>query len=168
MEFRVNSDLGGLIFKELDGKKYVRGADAVWVPLCRNLYICGSEWIEDDLLYPSPTSKNRNPVSISQNSFCTLTKPIDITHCNKVIIKLHVANNTNDMCSFGVGVKNSQPHTYAECINTPTKAIWSSSIFSGNKIQLLEYDISTLIGNYYLFAYSSFPYEVGVFYWKVD
>ena len=29
----INSDLGGLNFKEEAGKKYVRGADAVWVPL---------------------------------------------------------------------------------------------------------------------------------------
>lgn len=30
---KVNQDLGGLNFKEEAGKKYVRGADAVWVPL---------------------------------------------------------------------------------------------------------------------------------------
>lgn len=30
---QLNQDLGGLNFKEEAGKKYVRGADAVWVPL---------------------------------------------------------------------------------------------------------------------------------------
>lgn len=32
----INQDLGGLNFKEEAGKKYVRGADAVWVPLGNN------------------------------------------------------------------------------------------------------------------------------------
>ena len=33
---KLNEDLGGLNFKEEAGKKYVRGADAVWVPLGNN------------------------------------------------------------------------------------------------------------------------------------
>ncbi len=33
---QLNQDLGGLNFKEEAGKKYVRGADAVWVPLGNN------------------------------------------------------------------------------------------------------------------------------------
>lgn len=33
---KLNQDLGGLNFKEEAGKKYVRGADAVWVPLGNN------------------------------------------------------------------------------------------------------------------------------------
>lgn len=164
----INSDLGGLDFMEESGKKYVRGADAVWVPLGNNPYIMGSEWIENELLSPSPTTKNRNPAGISQNCFYTLTQPLDITYSKKVIIKIHVTNNTNTTCTFGVGVKSTQPQTYVECVNTPTKTTWSSGILSGNIIQLLEYDVSALSGNYYIFAYSSFPYEVGVFYWKVD
>lgn len=35
----INSDLGGLNFKEEAGIKYVRGADAVWVPLGKPTYL---------------------------------------------------------------------------------------------------------------------------------
>lgn len=154
--------------KEIGGGYKPSGADSVWVPFGNNPYILGSEWMEDDLMFPSPTSKNRNPAGITQNGFLTLTQPIDITYCNKVIIKIHVYNNSNATCTFGVGVRNILPKTYEECMNTPTKATWSSGIFLVNKIQMLEYDVSNLSGDYYLFAYSSFPYEVGIFYWKID
>lgn len=164
-----NSDLGGLNFKEEAGKKYVRGADAVWVPLGSNPYIMGSERMENNIFVPSLESHNRNPTSIAPSTYCTITQPIDLTHINKIIIKIHVTNNTSStVCKFGLGVQTAQPKSYADCEGTATKVIWTHGPTAGNLAQIIEYDVSGLAGNYYPFVYHNFPYEVGIFYWKID
>lgn len=166
---KVNSDLGGLNFKEEAGKKYVRGADAVWVPLGSNPYIMGSERMENNIFVPSLESHNRNPTSIAPSTYCTISQPIDLTHINKIIIKIHVTNNTSStVCKFGLGVRTVQPKSYADCEGTPTKVIWTHGPTTGNLAQIIEYDVSGLAGNYYPFVYHNFPYEVGIFYWKID
>lgn len=165
----INSDLGGLNFKEEAGKKYVRGADAVWVPLGSNPYIMGSERMENNIFVPSLESHNRNPTSIAPSTYCTITQPIDLTHINKIIIKIHVVNNTpSTVCKFGLGVRTAAPKSYADCEGTATKIIWTHGPTAGNLVQIIEYDVAGLTGNYYPFAYHNFPYEIGVFYWKVD
>lgn len=165
----INSDLGGLNFKEEAGKKYVRGADAVWVPLGSNPYIMGSERMENNIFVPSLESHNRNPTSIAPSTYCTISQPIDLTHINKIIIKIHVTNNTSStVCKFGLGVRTVQPKSYADCEGTPTKVIWTHGPTTGNLAQIIEYDVSGLAGNYYPFVYHNFPYEVGIFYWKID
>lgn len=166
---QINSDLGGLNFKEEAGKKYVRGADAVWVPLGSNPYIMGSERMENNIFVPSLESHNRNPTSIAPSTYCTITQPIDLTHINKIIIKIHVTNNTSStVCKFGLGVQTAQPKSYADCEGTATKVIWTHGPTAGNLAQIIEYDVSGLAGNYYPFVYHNFPYEVGIFYWKID
>lgn len=165
----INSDLGGFAFKEEAGKKYVRGADAVWVPLGSNPYIMGSERMENNIFVPSLESHNRNPTSIASSTYCTITQPIDLTYINKIIIKIHVTNNTpSTVCKFGLGVRTAQPKSYADCEGTTTKIIWTHGPTAGNLAQIIEYDVSDLAGNYYPFAYHNFPYEVGIFYWKID
>ena len=165
----INSDLGGLNFKEEAGKKYVRGADAVWVPLGSNPYIMGSERMENNIFVPSLESHNRNPTSIAPSTYCTITQPIDLTHINKIIIKIHVTNNTSStVCKLGLGVRTAQPKSYADCEGTATKVIWTHGPTAGNLAQIIEYDVSGLAGNYYPFVYHNFPYEVGIFYWKID
>lgn len=169
MQLRLNSDLGGFAFKEEAGKKYVRGADAVWVPLGSNPYIMGSERMENNIFVPSLESHNRNPTSIAPSTYCTITQPIDLTYINKIIIKIHVTNNTSStVCKFGLGVRTAQPKSYADCEGTTTKIIWTHGPTAGNLAQLIEYDVAGLTGNYYPFAYHNFPYEIGIFYWKVD
>ena len=165
----IISDLGGLNFKEEAGKKYVRGADAVWVPLGSNPYIMGSERMENNIFVPSLESHNRNPTSIAPSTYCTITQPIDLTHINKIIIKIHVTNNTSStVCKLGLGVRTAQPKSYADCEGTATKVIWTHGPTAGNLAQIIEYDVSGLAGNYYPFVYHNFPYEVGIFYWKID
>lgn len=165
----INSDLGGFAFKEEAGKKYVRGADAVWVPLGSNPYIMGSERMENNIFVPSLESHNRNPTSIAPSTYCTITQAVDLTYINKIIIKIHVTNNTSStVCKFGLGVRTTQPKSYADCEGTATKIIWTHGPTAGNLAQIIEYDVSGLTGDYYPFAYHNFPYEVGVFYWKID
>lgn len=166
---QVNSDLGGFAFKEEAGKKYVRGADAVWVPLGSNPYIMGSERMENNIFVPSLESHNRNPTSIAPSTYCTITQAVDLTYINKIIIKIHVTNNTSStVCKFGLGVRTAQPKSYADCEGTATKIIWTHGPTAGNLAQIIEYDVAGLTGNYYPFAYHNFPYEIGIFYWKVD
>lgn len=147
----------------------MRGADAVWVPLGSNPYIMGSERMENNIFVPSLESHNRNPTSIAPSTYCTITQPIDLTYISKIIIKIHVVNNTpSTVCKFGLGVRSTQPKSYADCEGTATKIIWTHGPTAGNLAQIIEYDVAGLTGNYYPFAYHNFPYEIGIFYWKVD
>ena len=143
---------------------YVNGKRITGTGSSGGNYLMGSEYTEEDAFMPSTTEHNRMPQSVQQNGYVSTTKMIDITNMTKIKAKVHVYHTGE----IGIGVSKTMPTSLAECQNISTKAINTNGVNSANSIQELEYDVSNLTGEYYLFLYSEHIGEAGVFYWKLE
>ena len=141
---------------------YVNGQKVTGTGSSSGDYLMGSEYTEEDMFIPSTTAHNRMPQSVEQN--VSTTKTIDITNVKKIKAKVHVYHTGE----VGIGVSKTMPTSLAECQNISTKAINTGGVNAANSIQELEYDVSNLTGEYYLFLYSTHNYETGIFYWKLE
>ena len=143
---------------------YVNGQKITGTGSSSGNYLMGSKYTEEDAFMPSTTAHNRMPQSIEQNGYVSTTKTIDITNVKKIKAKVHVYHTGE----VGMGVSKTMPTSLAECQNISTKAINTGGVNSANSIQELEYDVSNLTGEYYIFLYSEHIGEAGVFYWKLE
>ena len=143
---------------------YVNGQKITGTGSSSGNYLMGSKYTEEDAFMPSTTAHNRMPQSIEQNGYVSTTKTIDITNVKKIKAKVHVYHTGE----VGMGVSKTMPTSLAECQNISTKAINTGGVNSANSIQELEYDVSNLTGEYYLFLYSAHIGEAGIFYWKLE
>ena len=143
---------------------YINGQKVTGTGSSSRNYLMGSEYTEEDMFIPSTTAHNRMPQSIEQNGYVSTTKTIDITNVKKIKAKVHVYHTGE----VGMGVSKTMPTSLAECQNISTKAINTGGVNSANSIQELEYDVSNLTGEYYLFLYSAHIGEAGIFYWKLE
>ena len=128
---------------------YVNGQKITGTGSSSGNYLMGSKYTEEDAFMPSTTAHNRMPQSIEQNGYVSTTKTIDITNVKKIKAKVHVYHTGE----VGMGVSKTMPTSLAECQNISTKAINTGGVNSANSIQELEYDVSNLTGEYYLFLY---------------
>lgn len=143
---------------------YINGQKVTGTGSSSGDYLMGSKYTEEDMFMPSTTAHNRTPQSVEQNGYVSTTKTIDITNVKKIKAKVHVYHTGE----VGIGVSKTMPTSLAECQNLSTKAINTGGVNAANSIQELEYDVSNLTGECYLFLYSTHNYETGIFYWKLE
>ena len=132
-----------------------------------NNYIMGSEYVEKDLFTPSTEANNRNTQSVNENGFICTKQKVDITNVNKIKIKVHYYKDSNDGV-FGMGISKTMPTSINECMNISSKVTFTGGNFLANNIKVLEYDVSNFSGEYYLFCYTKYENQVGIFYWKME
>lgn len=139
------------------------GADAVTKKLGSNPYLLGSEYTENWGF--NVTTHNRMPSTISE--YISTNEPIDITYVRKITAKLGVVNNSNNIEYCGIGISKTKPTSFATARANEIKEEFSSGM-TGDISHLFELDVSGYSGEYYLFIYSNFSYETGIYFWKIE
>lgn len=139
------------------------GADAVTKKLGSNPYLMGSEYTENWGFNVS--THNRMPSTIAE--YISTNEPIDITYVRKITAKLGVVNNSNNIEYCGIGISKTQPTSFATAKANEIKEEFSSGM-TGDISHLFELDVSGYSGEYYLFIYSNFSYETGIYFWKIE
>ena len=139
------------------------GADAVTKKLGSNPYLMGSEYTENWGFNVS--THNRMPSTIAE--YISTNEPIDITYVRKITAKLGVVNNSNNIEYCGIGISKTQPTSFATAKANEIKEEFSSGMI-GDISHLFELDVSGYSGEYYLFIYSNFSYETGIYFWKIE
>ena len=143
---------------------YVNGQKVTGTGSSSGDYLMGSEYMEKDVFYPSRKSELRPPQGVTQNDYVTTTEKIDLTNVKKVKVKVEVYS----IGAVGIGVSTTMPTSFSECKNISTKAIDTGGTTNQNTTKEIEYDVTDLTGEYYLFLYSSHSYDTGVYYWKLE
>lgn len=139
------------------------GADAVTKKLGSNPYLMGSEYTENWGFNVS--THNRMPSTIAE--YISTNEPIDITYVRKITAKLGVVNNSNNIEYCGIGISKTQPTSFVTAKANEIKEEFSSGM-TGDISHLFELDVSGYSGEYYLFIYSNFSYETGIYFWKIE
>ena len=139
------------------------GADAVTKKLGSSPYLMGSEYTENWGFNVS--THNRMPSTIAE--YISTNEPIDITYVRKITAKLGVVNNSNNIEYCGIGISKTQPTSFVTAKANEIKEEFSSGM-TGDISHLFELDVSGYSGEYYLFIYSNFSYETGIYFWKIE
>ena len=159
----LNGNLGGCSFLQEGNDFYIVGADSVQKKLGSNPYLLGSEYTENWGF--NVTTHNRTPSSIG--TYISTNEPIDITYVRKITAKLGIVNNGNAICYCGMGISKTQPTSFATAKANEIKEEFSSGM-TGDISRLFELNVSGYSGKYYPFIYSNFPYNTGIYFWKIE